>query len=366
MNKYLVALNLIPNIGFKRSKQLLDHFGGKYENIFKVPAKTISDILGMRKTPDYNPHEILEKTEEEIEKANEAGIKIITIEDNEYPDILKQTHSPPIVLYTKGDISCLERPCVSIVGTRNPTDLGIKNAKELAAELSKYNITIVSGFAMGIDTAAHESTVDNGGLTCAVLGCGLDIDYPVRNKQLREGVVNNGCLISEFALGVEPRKQNFPRRNRIIAGLSRACVMVEGAVDSGALITANLAFEMNRNVFAFPGHIENDKYGGTNKLIKKNVASLITCHNDLLDELGGILNLELRKRNIKEKLQENLKNLSDIEKKILKCLDYFDAKHIDFITEETKLAVNVVGQVLLSLELKGHVMQKPGKMFVRS
>ncbi len=366
MKEYLVALNLIPNIGFKRTKALLDHFGGKYENIFKVPPRTISDILGIRKTLEYTPAEILKKAEEEINKAKEKDIRIITIEDNEYPEILTQIYSPPIVLYVKGDVNVLNKPCVSIVGTRTPTDLGIKNAKELAKELSRYDITIVSGFARGIDSAAHESTIQAGGKTAAVLGCGIDINYPARNAELKKSVIENGCIITEYALGVSPRKQNFPQRNRIIAGLSRACVMVEGAVDSGALITSNLAFEMNRNVFAFPGHIENDKYGGTNKLIKKNVASLITCHNDLIDELGGILNLELRKKNTKEKLSENIKNLSDIEKKILKSLDYFNAKHIDCIIEETKLAVNIVGQVLLSLELKGHVMQKPGKLFIRS
>jgi len=366
MNPYIVAFNFIPQIGYKRLQKLLEHFGGNYENILKIPARTLSEIAGLKKPVEYNTSELLKKAEKEIKDCEALHIKMISVNDNEYPELLKEIPSPPLMLYCEGNIECLKKHCVAVVGTRNPTTRGYKNAKELARELTKYDITIVSGFAAGIDSAAHKSTIDAGGETCAVFGCGIDVTYPKENENLRKEIPENGCVVTEFPLGTSPARTNFPMRNRIIAGLSRACVMVEGTADSGALITANLAFDMNRSVFAYPGSIDNERYQGTNKLIKKNIASLITCHNDLIDELSHLLELKHKETNLKEKIRENPVNLSSLEKKIINLVDSFQLKHIDLLVEESGEAVNTVGQVLLALELKGLVIQKPGKLFIRS
>jgi DNA processing protein len=366
LKKYFIALNLIPQIGFKRSLKLIEHFKGDPENIFKIPGRSLAEIAGISNIPDYNPDAVLSKAEEEREYCCKNDIDITTIDDAEYPDILKHTPSPPIVLYSKGDISCLNNHCISVVGTRKPSPRGKHNAYLLVKDISKYGITVVSGFAYGIDIEAHKGAIDSGGKTCAVLGCGIDIDYPSGNAKYREKITENGCIISEFPIGPPPAKMNFPRRNRIIAGLSRACVMVEGSSDSGALITANLAFEIDRSVFAYPGYIDDIRYTGTNKLIKKNIASLITCHSDLINELSNILDIKMIEKGLKEELKEIPANLSDIEKKVFKVLDYLNEKHIDLIVNETNLAVNIVGQILLSLELKGLAIQKPGKLFLRS
>ncbi len=286
-----------------------------------------------------------------------SDIQILKASENNYPGLLKKIYDPPKELYVRGDMNILNSRCIAIVGTRKATHYGKESAKRLAYELSKNGFTIVSGLAEGIDTEAHKGALDAGGKTIAVFGCGIDQIFPSENRKLAEKIEENGALISEYGPGAAAAKWTFPRRNRIISGLSVGTVMVEGHWESGAMITAKLALEEGREVFAVPGNIELDQSKGPHWLIKQG-AKLVENVDDILEEFN------MKRLSDGEKTRKaDHSQLSIDEIKIVSQLSH-EPKHIDDISAQSKLSVHEALGLLSVLEIKGAVKQLPGKYFI--
>lgn len=304
----------------------------------------------------------VEDIKDEIRRLREGGIQLVHFNHPDYPDRLKNITDPPPCLYMKGPVSDNDTNAISIVGTRRPTTYGRKVAEMLASELSSAGFTIVSGMARGIDSFAHHAVIKGGGRTLGVLGSGIDIVYPVENLRLFAEIVEKGALISEFPPGTGPDKRNFPRRNRIISGLSLGTVVVEAAERSGSLITARFAMEQGREVFAVPGNINSPVSKGTNNLIKAG-AKLTTCIEDILEEFEQLLTGGL-KNGIKCSPLEKIPLSSDEE--IVYNTLTIEPQHIDQIMMESGIELRIVMQILLNLEIKGVVEQMPGSCYVRA
>ena len=305
---------------------------------------------------------------DQVARAAEAGVEIITLRESAYPRLLRRIFAPPPVLFVLGDIRVCAAPCVAIVGSRSFTPYGRDCAFRLAGDLSQLGITAVSGMAMGIDAHAHSGALQCGGATAAVLGSGLDRPYPPENLELFRQIARTGAVISEFPLGTTPEAHNFPRRNRIISGLSLGTVVVEAGDRSGALITVRHALEQNREVFAVPGPITSGKSLGTNRLIKEG-AKLVETVDDILQELPhsvprraatGALAAASQKAK-----DEAVRSLPDLDRRVLRSLSGSGPDHIDAVAAGTRLPAAQVLTVLLGLELAGLVEQLPGKRFLR-
>lgn len=299
-------------------------------------------------------HESINK---EIDNLAKMGANIITYWDNDYPQQLKNIYYPPLILYSLGKYLQEDAQSISIVGTRKSTDYGKHITKYFATELAKQNITIVSGMARGIDSIAHKAVLKCGGRTIAVIGSGLDVIYPPENKQLFNEIINSGAIISEFPLGTKPDAQNFPKRNRIIAGLSLGTLVIETKENGGAMQTAKFALDQNKEVFAIPGNLTSIQSNGTNELIQRNGAKLVREPEDILIELELKLNPEIGVNIVKPTIE-----LSLFEEKIYQTLDVIP-KQIDKISIESTLSISDTLVNLLSLEFKGLVQQLPGKLF---
>lgn len=365
--KYWVWLNLVPGIGPIRYRYLIDHFGDPYK-VFIASFEELSKVKGIDRRVASQIISAREKIklEEEIKKIKESNIELLTYKDERYPYNLKQIFDFPPLLYVKGTIVPQDRMAIAIVGPRRPTNYGLSIAKKLARELASYGMTIVSGMAVGIDTAAHQGALEAGGRTIAVLGCGLNICYPRENKSLIEKIIAQGAILSELPSSTPPLSENFPPRNRIISGLSLGVIVVEAGEKSGALITANCALDQGREVFAVPGNITATTSKGTNNLIKQG-AKLIDSAKDVIDELGPLFEnkLKFKEENILSSSPVALSSpLSIEEENILKLLDD-EPKHIDFILEKTQINPSLLAQYLLELELKGKIMQLSGKRFIK-
>ena len=281
-----VRLQQVERVGVETARRLLNRFGLP-ENIFRAGLTELIEVVGpniaraLRASPDAATQRLLERT---MAWLSLPGNQIITLADPRYPQALLTIHDPPILLYAKGRIALLQAPCIAVVGSRNATAQGVLNAEDFSAELSAAGLTIASGLALGIDAAAHR-----GGLrhqvasTIAVIGTGIDIIYPYRNRELAHQIATEGCIISEYPLGTPAIASNFPRRNRLISGLSRAVLVVEAAEQSGSLITARVATEQGRDVFATPGSIHSPLAKGCHQLIKLG-AKLIESAQDVLEE----------------------------------------------------------------------------------
>jgi DNA processing protein len=304
----------------------------------------------------------LEETKEEVkvefDKLNKLGGKYVTYWSKEYPEILRNIYSPPIILYYYGDFIQNDNNSVAIVGTRIPSNYGRRIAEKFTRELSQRNITIVSGLARGIDSICHDTAVRNKGRTVAIIGSGLDIIYPPENKKLFNSVIENGAVISEYPLGTQPDAQNFPKRNRIIAGISLGTLVIETKKNGGAMQTAAFALNENREVFAVPGNIDSFQSEGTNLLIKKSEAKAVSKVEDILDEL----NLVNSKKSELNKTSENF-DLNLFEQRIVEKLNS-EPKQIDLLAREVSMNVSDCSVHLLTLEFRGIVKQLPGKMFV--
>jgi len=357
----LINLNAVPGVGSTRLRALVAHYRTT-ENIFKASIKELSSVDGI----DYKTAKnILGYTnfkfgEYQVKKAEADGIKIVSFWDEKYPENLKRIYDPPVCLYIKGELKKQDRFAISIVGSRLPTSYGKIVVEKFSKDLVKKGITIVSGLARGIDTLSHWAALQGEGRTYAVLGSGLDKIYPPENKKLAENIYKHGALISEFCLGTAPDAKNFPRRNRIIAGLSLGTIVVEAGIKSGALLTANYALEQNREIFAVPGSIISTRSAGTNQLIKDG-ANLVSNVNDVISELEPKLKFLLKKEP-----ENNIpKNLSEIEEKILKALSDKPI-HIDKLSPKIGKSTAEVLSLLLPLEFKDLVKQLPGKLFVRA
>jgi len=350
-------------IGIITLLRLVDVFKS-IDNIFIADKKSLLKLgnlnndLTSRLLDSINHFPLFKETiEKEIDLLTKYNGNITTYWDDDYPQQLKNIYYPPVILYTLGNYIESDVQAISIVGTRKSTDYGKHITKYFATELAKQNITIVSGMARGIDSIAHKATLECGGRTIAVIGSGLDVVYPPENKQLFNDIVNSGVIISEFPLGTKPDAQNFPKRNRIIAGLSLGTLVVETKENGGAMQTAKFALDQNKEVFAIPGNLTSVQSNGTNELIQRNGAKLVREPEDILIELELKLNPEIGVNIAKPTV-----DLSLFEEKIYQTLEVVP-KQIDKISLETSLSISDTLVNLLSLEFKGLVQQLPGKLF---
>jgi DNA processing protein len=346
--RYWLGFSLIPGIGPVRFGQLEAHFK-TLESAWEASSSELRNVgledSIVRSISLARPRIDVEA---EWDKLERLGIRVITHHDPDYPARLKEIHDRPSLLFIKGEFKPGDEWCVSIVGTRQPTIYGRQVAEEMAAGLARAKITVVSGLAKGIDAISHNAAIEAGGRTLAVVGGGLDNIYPAENSDLAKRVAQNGVLISEYPPGTRPRPENFPRRNRILAGLCLGVLVVEAGESSGALITAQLALEQNREVFAIPGSILSPASIGTNKLIQDG-AKLVRRVGDILEELN--LTAAAHQTEMKVMLPA-----SDTESQILKHIGAVPV-HIDEICQTSGLSASVVSGTLAMMELKGTVKQ---------
>ena len=301
--------------------------------------------------------------EEQLQRAEDARVHLLTLQSPDYPGYLRQTYAPPPILYVLGNIDTCALPTVAIVGSRTFTSYGRDIAYQISGELVRCGITVVSGLATGIDTHAHRGALAERGYTVAVLGSGLDRPYPPQNRELFHAINETGATLSEFPMGASAEAHNFPRRNRIISGLSLGVVVIEAGDRSGALITARLALEQNREVFAIPGPVHSGRSRGTNRLIKQG-AVLVQSVEDILDELRPHLT-QLPLQYTHQHSAAAPAELSNPERQVFDSLSADLPSHIDAIADRTDMSAASALSVLLSLELAGLVAQLPGKRFIR-
>lgn len=347
---------LLPGIG-KRVWKIIDHFGNPEEAWFAsesalltVPEISSTLVDGLV----YQRAKI--NLDQEVERLHKHRVDFITYGDDCYPQCLKEIYDPPPVLFVRGNLNKFDFNSAAIVGSRKATAYGRTAAHRLANELADYNITVVSGMARGVDTAAHRGSLDANGYTIAVLGCGLDVVYPPENSRIFEEIANKGAVISEFPLGSPPEAWHFPSRNRIISGLSKVVIVVEAAMKSGALITADLALSQGREVMVVPGSIYSKMSEGPLKLLKQG-ARPVTEIGDILDELG----VNALIKNLESKIPTKLK-LSIIEQKIYDVL-MGEPLQLEELIIKIKSNPREVTSALMFLELKGLIKKMPGKMY---
>lgn len=363
-----LTLSSVPGLGPAAFAMLLQRF----QTPTGVLRATQTDLCEVSNIGRETARAILDKRNEgwadgQIAQATEAGIDILTMDDGRYPPLLRQIYAPPPVLFVRGAIDVCARPAVALVGSRAFTHYGRDTACRLASELVQCGITVVSGMAMGIDTHAHRGALEQGGYTAAVLGCGLDRPYPAENAGLFEDICRTGVAVTEFPLGTSPEPHNFPRRNRIISGLSLGVVVIEAGTRSGALLTAQHAVEQGREVFAVPGPIHSGKSTGTHRLIKQG-AVLVQSVDDILSELPNTLGQPFARPSDASACPQDVPpeaDLSDSERAVLAHLSVDTPLHVDAIAAHSGLPTSQTLSVLLSLELAGRVQQRSGKQFIR-
>lgn len=404
---YLIALSQIDGIGNKRISHLINHYKS-IENIFESSDKEVFTVLntGFRGTAVKNlyKNEALDKATKIVEDSIKRNIKIISFFEEVYPFNLKQIDNPPFILYTKGDTKHLKRNSIAIVGTRDACESSMKYAFDISSFMSSLNISVVSGFAKGIDTAAHRGAISTLGNTVAVLGNGIDIVYPSENIKLYDKIIEKGIIVSEFATGVTPDKKNFPRRNRIISGMSFITIMVEAKSRSGALITVDYALEQGRDVYIGPYNEKDSNFFGNHKLYKDG-AKIVYSLKDILEDFdtifsidseyvkmrdkyfeGGIIDKDqtshptkirrpLKKNdkynsydnaNKDEKVETSKINTDALlENELIIYKIILDAKkiHLDDIVEKSNMNMQIASSILMQLELKGIISQMEGKIY---
>jgi DNA processing protein len=353
--QYWVGFNIIPGIGRVKFSQLEKYFG-KLENAWQACAGDFKlaglDNNTIKSIEEMRPHINLAKEMESLEK---SGIRIYTCNDEDYPARLREIFDYPPVIYIKGALTLQDEWCIAVVGTRRCTVYGKQVTQEIVQDLARNKITVVSGLARGIDTVAHRTALEAGGRTAAVCACGLDSVYPAENAALARSIAENGALISEYPLKSKPRPDNFPRRNRIMSGMSLGVLVVEADESSGAIITAHMALEQNRDVFAVPGSILSPMSRGTNTLIQEG-AKLVKSCSDILEELN-------LKANVEQLEMKELVPTSDTEDQLLKQLS-FEPIYIDTICRSSGLPVATVSSNLAIMELKGLVKQVSAMNYV--
>lgn len=358
------ALKNIAGIGNVLYKRLITRFSSP-ENVFTASIEELGKIKGIsdKIAAAIKTHKINEKLKKEIDETIQKGFQIITFSDPDYPHLLRHIPDPPPYLYVSGNLHA-ESHNIAIVGSRNPTSYGISAAKRLSKNLGLLGLTIVSGMARGIDSAAHYGALLAKGNTIAVLGSGLENIYPPENRKLFDKISENGAVLSEFSMKSPPEAHHFPIRNRIISGLSFGTIVVEAGKSSGSLITARLAAEQNREVFAIPGSIHSFKSAGTNSLIKQG-AKLVESAEDIIEELAPHIreSLEHGSQNGYVDIKaEILQNLSQDEQNVMKQLEAYPI-HIDDLVRKTSMAPGKLLGILLKLELEGLANQSQGKCF---
>lgn len=325
-----------------------------------VPRQTARSIVEFR---DFD------SLEKELCELPRLGARMLKWSDEDYPPNLRQIPDPPPYLFVRGQARLDEPKCVAVVGARAASEAGRRMAQRLGMELAAKGFTVVSGLARGIDGEAHQGALDGGGRTIAVMGCGIDVVYPAEHRKLAEAIVAGaGALISELPVGAQPLAENFPTRNRILSGLCLGVVIVEAAEKSGSLITARMALEQDRQVFAVPGSPLTGKTRGSNRLLKEG-AKLVECVEDVIEELAPQLGIAPQAASNRdggsypEKSPAISADISDDEKRLVSQLKQGEKLHIDSLIESSGLSPQIVLTLLLELELKGVVAQHPGKLF---
>lgn len=354
--RYWIGLSLVHDVGPVMSKRLLDHMESP-ENIFRAGMKDLLDVKGISRTAANNikSFALWDDIERKLKYIEHHGIDVVHFSDALYPAPLRELPDSPVILYRKGEYCPDDRYAIAVVGSRKPTHYGEAVAQRMSNELAAAGFTIISGMARGIDSIAHRGALASGGRTIGIFGSGLDICYPAENRGLMHEVTLSGCIISEFLPGTMPNRENFPRRNRLISGLSLGVLVIEAAATSGSLITAGYALEHNREVFAVPGNITSHNSEGTNRLIQEG-AKVALKTDDIIEELASLLTGFLRT------YQKKTQHITEAEQNLCGFLSR-EPKHIDLIARESGSPAHAVLNLLLSLELKGVARQSNGKRF---
>lgn len=358
-----VALTFIKNIGPAYSRALLSYFGDA-ETVFNTPRAKLIKVpgIGQKRIAELDFDACLRRAEQELKFIENTGVNVLYFTDAAYPKRLRSCDDAPILLYSKGNADLNMPKAISIVGTRNATDYGKQLCHQLIEELQQYNVLIVSGLALGIDTAAHRESLKFNISTVGVLGHGFDKMYPSQNRSLAEKMQLNGSVLTEYPSGTIPNRENFPQRNRIVAGIADATIVVEASIKGGALITAEIANSYNRDVFAFPGRVNDEFSEGCNFLIRNNKASLLSCMADLAYIMGW------EKKDDNPAIVEQLIlpiDLSAGEQQIFEAIRQnkvplaIDDLAIKINMPASQLAVN-----LLNMEMQGFIRSLPGKTYI--
>ena len=369
-----IALNMTPGVGPRAATKLLERFGSP-DAVFHASR---TELESLRLTPEsiesIMKHEFHEKAVVELERVKALGGDVLILDDGSYPNLLREIDDPPIVLYVKGDWQgCFDQPCVGVVGSRMCSTYGENSSEMLARDLSSRGITVVSGLARGIDTAAHKGAIRGNGKTVGVIGTGIDSVYPRENTGLvREIIASGGCLVSQFPIGTPPIKENFPYRNRIISGLSHGVLIVEASERSGSLITARLAMEQNREVMAVPGNITSGNSFGTNYLIKCG-AKLVQQWQDVVAELPSEIAATILPPKIDQPKAEDAvrqpelipSDMTEHEMAIWSLLSPDEGTHIDILLETSGLSFGDLNTALVALDIRDLIRVLPGKHYAR-
>lgn len=356
---YQIALTLVPNIGAVQAKILIDYFGDA-ETVFRTSIKKLNTVehIGEVRAESIRSFADFKKAEEEIKFIEKYKIRPLFITDAHYPQRLLKCYDAPALMYYRGNADLNHAKIINIIGTRNNTDYGKQVTEKLVADLADENVLILSGLAFGIDAIAHKAALQNNLPTVGVLAHGLDTIYPSHHKALAKELLQQGGLLTEFMQQTKPDKHNFPRRNRIVAGMSDATIVIETAIKGGSMITAELAYNYNRDVFALPGKTTDNKSAGCNYLIKHKHASLLTDAQQLIEALGW------QKKKAKQKVQKELFiELSADERTIVDMLREKDGIHVDELFLRSGLSSSAIAASMLSLELQNVIISLPGKMY---
>jgi len=360
---YTIGLGLIPGVGDVKAKKLIAYCGSA-EAVFKEKKNHLLKIPGIGEilTKEILTQKVLNRAEEELKFIEDNNIKPLFYLSEDYPHRLKHCDDGPLVLFFKGNAELNNQKVISIVGTRSATEYGRAMTNQIVKGLAAYGVLIVSGLAYGIDAAAHKASLDNSLSTVGVLGHGLDTLYPSNNAPLANKMLDNGGLITEFMSKTVPDKENFPKRNRIIAGMSDAVVVIEAAQRGGALITAEIALSYNRDVLAVPGTVLSNYSKGCNKLIKQNKAALIESAEDIIYALGWENLNEVSKKS-KSKQKEIFIDLNEDEQSIVLLLKDKEYMSVDDISYALSFSLSKVATLLLNLEFNGVITAMPGKRY---
>lgn len=356
-------LALIPGIGPVRVRRLLNSFGS-IEKVLLARSAEIASVEGFssESARKFVEHRESVDLDGERKKAEDHGVRVIDCEDPQYPQLLKEIYDPPVVLYLKGKVPERFQAGLAIVGTRNPSVYGRENAKKFSFQLAYAGVPVISGLARGIDTFAHQGALAAQGKTYAVMGCGLLTCYPSENQSLFDKIAEESCLISEFPMETKPDRQTFPMRNRIVSGMSHGVLVVEAGVQSGSLITARMALDQGRQVYAIPGRIDHAEAKGCHQLLRQG-AKLVEGVEDILQEMD-LLIPEAPKPMTREIL-EILPDSGTPEENLIMEVLRGEELHLDVLIQKTGLPSAKVSSTLLRLEIKKHVQQLPGQYFIR-
>lgn len=363
---YWIWLSRIKGIGSRKFLNLYEHFKS-IEKVYNAKEIEFYGIPNIKRA-DINKilqNKNLKETMEYINKLKKQKIGFLTYKDDRYPMLLKEIYDPPIILYYKGNME-IDKIAISIVGSRNASYYGLKIARKLAYELASLGVTIISGMARGIDTYAHKGAMEANGKTIAVLGCGVDVIYPIENSDLMKEIETKGLILSEYPLSTLPKANNFPARNRIISGLSLGTIVIEAGEKSGSLITAEFALEQGRNVYAIPNNIDSPTSKGVNSLIKEG-AKVVTSIEDIIEDFIPYLkSSKISLVNEKSKQSQELKyqGLSKEEKTIIEKIQ-LGYTHGDEIVRVCNYPVSVVNSCLTILELKGFIKKYKNEYYIK-